>query len=533
MAAFARGQGWLPDHRRRAESHSGVGLGVDLYVRNHYLERFALVPELKRAGQPLLQLLAERRILVVGSGKSSAYLDFISRYLDPTEIDQRAGALAAEFPDLVELITLPLGTEGYRRKARVLLGTTSEAMLVITSRAWGHEGGNAISVELVSPGAADRPLAVTVTASHIAISLGTDGQGKPASSAAEVADAVTREAGGLVHAHTYRTSAGTGRMAPQERVVLSDFLGGPALIVREPFPVRVLRIGKRGDGARPGVLVYAQEHAREWVTPLVALETAERLLRNYGQDPDLTRLVDALEVFIIPCANPDGGHYSFYDSAMQRKNMAAHEGEGHWIHGDPNLRDLWGTDINRNYAVGSIFDGYAGASANCVGQTYAGAARLSEAESRNMLWLVEQHPNIRFAVNIHSYGGYIMWPPGSYLSSNREVLERPGQDQQALFRAVGERMVAGIGGRRGTKIRPERIGAGVDVLYSAAGNSGDHLWYDKGIFAFELEVGADLWDAEAGRFRPAGFQPHFSEGHEEAMEFADGVLALLQAASES
>jgi hypothetical protein len=52
-----------------------------------------------------------------------------------------------------------------------------------------------------------------------------------------------------------------------------------------------LRVGVHRDGSRTGVLAYAQEHAREWVTPLVTIETAERLLRNYGRDRATTRLL--------------------------------------------------------------------------------------------------------------------------------------------------------------------------------------------------------------------------------------------------
>lgn len=73
----------------------------------------------------------------------------------------------------------------------------------------------------------------------------------------------------------------------------------------------------------PGVLAYSQEHAREWVTPLVALETAERLLRDYGTDPQTTDLVDNLDIFIVPSVNPDGTNVSMWDDMFQRKNSTS------------------------------------------------------------------------------------------------------------------------------------------------------------------------------------------------------------------
>jgi hypothetical protein len=58
-----------------------------------------------------------------------------------------------------------------------------------------------------------------------------------------------------------------------------------------------IRIGKHRKGSKTGVLAYSQEHAREWVTPLVVVETADRLLRNYRNDAATRRLVDDLDIF--------------------------------------------------------------------------------------------------------------------------------------------------------------------------------------------------------------------------------------------
>ena len=92
----------------------------------------------------------------------------------------------------------------------------------------------------------------------------------------------------------------------------------PASYPREPYTVKALRIGADRDGSKTGVLLYAQEHAREWVTSLVALEAAQRLLHNYGSDPTTTALVDDLDIFIVPMTNPDGAAYSLYDNLLQR-----------------------------------------------------------------------------------------------------------------------------------------------------------------------------------------------------------------------
>ncbi|WP_248965141.1 hypothetical protein [Sphaerisporangium perillae] len=52
------------------------------------------------------------------------------------------------------------------------------------------------------------------------------------------------------------------------------------------------------------------------------------------------------------------------------------------------------------------------------------------------------------------------------------------------------------------------------MLYSAAGNSADEHWFNRGIIGWDFEVGADVYDQATGQFQAAGFQPPFAEGHE-------------------
>ena len=99
--------------------------------------------------------------------------DFTTRYMDPTEVYARFDALAAEFPNIAQLIPLPNRTNGYQRRAQATMAgdptgadnTPARAdqagAVVLTSRAWGHEGGNDITAEFRHPGAANAPLTVT------------------------------------------------------------------------------------------------------------------------------------------------------------------------------------------------------------------------------------------------------------------------------------------------------------------------------------------------------------------------------------
>ncbi|GAA3556788.1 M14 family zinc carboxypeptidase [Nonomuraea rosea] len=455
--------------------------------------------------------------------------DFITQYMPPAQLNERIKALHRRYPKLTDIIALPNRTNGYRRHAQALIGTPPAAAVVITSAAYGSEGGNDLAVELVTPGAPGRALQVSVNGKLVTVSLATDAAGAPVSTAAQVAAAVNATPGTGVKATTYRTDAGAGVMAPAPLTQLSDFLSAPADVSRAPAQVLALRVGAHRDGSRTGVLAYAQEHAREWVTPLVTIEAAERLLRNHARDKDTRRLLERTDIFIVPTVNPDGANYSFYDFNSQRKNMTNHCPAQQ---SDPALRNAWGVDVNRNYAVGSLSDGYFGASANCQSGTFAGPAEHSEPESRNVIWLAQRYRNIRFAMNVHSYGGYFMWPPGAYKLDGRVTLPRPAPEQEAYFLRSARTIEEAIAAERGTVTWPQQTGPVTDVLYSAAGNSADELWYDFGVYGWDFEVGADLWNPGTRTWEGVGFQPPFSEGHAEAMEFAAGLISLIGIAAD-
>ena len=449
--------------------------------------------------------------------------DFITSYLTPQELTERIKALAAEFPNISEIVELPYETNGYQRPAQALLGTANASRVGIDSKAWGHEGGNGITVALTNPGAANAPLSVSVAGSAITVSLATGNNGAVTSTAAQVVAAIngSTAASALVTAYTYRGNAGTGVVAPAT-ATLTDGLNAPASVERGPQTVYAIRIGKVRDGSKPGVLAYAQEHAREWVPPLVTIETAERLLRNYAQDAATKKLVNNLDIWIVPTTNPDGGTYSFYDYASQRRNMTNHcaiTGNS-----DFSARNSWGVDVNRNYDEYSYFDGYSGGSGSCTSDTYSGPAELSEPEAKNIDWIAATNPNIKFSMNLHSSGNYFMWSPGAYRSSDRLTAPRPTLEEESFFWGASSRILTAIKEYRGLSVTPARTGPVADVLYSAAGNSGDMLWYKYGINAWDFEVGT-------------AFQPPFENSnptggsaHAESQEFANGLIELIQIA---
>ncbi|MEO9325645.1 M14 family zinc carboxypeptidase [Nocardioides sp. C4-1] len=423
--------------------------------------------------------------------------------------------------DGATLRALPAGVTGRLVPATAV---SNDQRVGLDSKAWGHEGGDDLVVQVLDPGAANADLSVSVAGRTIQVVSASDATGARTSTAAQVVAAINAHprASTLVTAYTYRGNAGGGVVQPTRLIQLDDNLNAPDYVSHEPQTVYALRIGTSPEGTKPGVFAYAQEHAREWVPPLVTIEAAERLLRNYGTHAPTKDLVDNLEVWIMPSVNPDGGHYSFYDFASQRRNMKRYcEPTGNF---DVTARNSWGVDVNRNYDEYSLFDGYDGASASCTSDTFAGPGELSESESKNVDWVAAK-PNMKFSMNMHSSGNYFMWSPGAYKLPGRVSAPRPTLEEENYFWQASSRILTAIKRHRGMSVTPARTGVTSDVLYSAAGNSGDMNWYKHHLYAWNFEVGTTFQPPFESTTGPNG-----ASAHAETMEYANGLVELMRVA---
>ncbi len=454
---------------------------------------------------------------------------FIDGYLNPTEVYERLEQLHEDHPDVTEIVELPNRTNGYRRLAQALIGTANASRVGVDSLAWGHEGGNDISVELRNSGVASSALDVTVDGDAVTVHLATDAAGAVTSTAAQVVAALNAGAGALVKAYTYRGDAGAGVVAAAPPTLLSDNLAAPPEISRDPFPIRALRIGNHRDGSRPGVLIIAQDHARERVTPLVALEAAERLLANRDNDATTRRILENVDILIVPSNNPDGGHYNFFDRSGQRRNMTNYcplTGQA-----DVTARGNWGVDLNRNYRVGSALDGYDGASFSCTSDTFMGPDKLSEPEAQNIVWLADTYDNLKFFMTVHSSGGQLFWQPGAYIADGRITTPRPPLRDETYYWAMAEEILSNVKGLRDTVVQPGNVGGSSDVLYSSAGNVREDLYFNYGIYAFGWEIGGVQWNPETGEFDSGGgFIPEWPEADLQYQEYASGVIEMFEIA---
>lgn len=202
-------------------------------------------------------------------------------------------------------------------------------------------------------------------------------------------------------------------------------------LIALPFPTaekrtsHALHIGRGTRCPKTGVFVISGAHAREMGGPDICVYFAADLLEAYDLGTGLAyggttytagqvrSIVDKLDTIVFPDINPDGRNYAQTVNPMWRKNRnpASSGGQANRI----------GVDVNRNYdflwdfATAFHPNAQAGgtlASSNPSSDLFHGTGPFSEAETQNVRWLFERFPQICRFIDIHSYGGDILYPWG-------------------------------------------------------------------------------------------------------------------------
>lgn len=262
---------------------------------------------------------------------------------------------------------------------------------------------------------------------------------------------------------------------------------------RTSFALRIGRAGRvrfgREPAGKPGVLFTGCVHAREWGGAEICLAFAADLLWAYEHRQglgyggtrftarDVATIVDRLDVFVFPLVNPDGRTFS--QSAPEhadwrRNRRAAPPGQGpHCAGVDVNRNHDFVWDFRRHFAPGALHPGLASDDPCAWAQTYHGPAPASEPETRNIDWLLDEHPGIARYMDIHSYGEVVLYPWGNdqnqaaqaWMNFTNPAFDGargvggdaygeylPGPDQAAVI-AIAERVRDAVNGVRGGQYR--------------------------------------------------------------------------------
>jgi len=213
----------------------------------------------------------------------------------------------------------------------------------------------------------------------------------------------------------------------------------------------------------PEVLLMSNLHAREIITPEIAVFMIHYLTENYGSDPRVTQLVDERQIWIIPSCNPDGLDYVHHQDIWWRKNRRDN-GDG-----------TYGVDLNRNWGYAWGYDDE-GSSPFTWSETYRGTGPFSEPETQVLRDFTEAH-NFIISLSYHSYGNWWLYPWG-YIPENTP--------DHPTFVTIGDSCAAYNG------YEPGNSASG--TIYPTNGDSDDWLYGEQTtkykIFAFTPEVGS-------------------------------------------
>lgn len=174
-------------------------------------------------------------------------------------------------------------------------------------------------------------------------------------------------------------------------------------------------------GDNPRVFIMSGIHARErggpdnviyFVADLLAARKAGTGVSYGGKNYTAEEVETALSagLVILPITNPDGVNYDQTTGTCWRKNRNTESSAG-----DPNGQDV-GIDLNRNYDF--VWDykkafnlQYADspASDDPSSEVFYGTGPASEAETKAVVWTLDQYQNITWFMDLHSFAGSLLY----------------------------------------------------------------------------------------------------------------------------
>ena len=316
-----------------------------------------------------------------------------------------------------------------------------------------------------------------------------------------------------------------------------------------------IKIANGSGSGRPGVYFLGGIHSREWGSSDILINFVEQLEQAYHNGTGLTfgsrtfsvadiqTIVNTLDIVVFPQANPDGRNYSINTDAMWRKNRRTAAPNS------PTPDQCTGVDINRNYDFLWNYPAYFNVAGSgivdstdpCDYQLYNGPSALSEPETENAKWIFDNFPNVRFFIDLHSYGEDILysWGDDEDQSADPNMNFRnpafdgtrgvkgdaykeyiPANDLSTALN-LANALHDGIQAFRG---RNYTVKSGYD-LYPTAGTSDDYAYSrhfvdgsKSNVIAYTLE-----WGSPANS---TPFHPAYSEMQNIIQEVTSGLLAF-------
>jgi len=173
-------------------------------------------------------------------------------------------------------------------------------------------------------------------------------------------------------------------------------------------PIWALKISDNvaTEEPEPRVVIDANIHAREYAPSEIALDIIWQLLYGYTNNATFASWVNGMEIYVIPCLNPDGRYYCDTVDTDWRKNGRDNNRDGSMTYPTD------GVDLNRNSSFWWGSDS-TGSSTSSGSDTYRGPRPASEPEIQAYdAFLQRVRPG--FTLSFHSYMGVYYGPYGDF-----------------------------------------------------------------------------------------------------------------------
>jgi carboxypeptidase T len=163
------------------------------------------------------------------------------------------------------------------------------------------------------------------------------------------------------------------------------------------------------DEDEPVVFFDGTHHACEVMGMEICLALIDTLLFNYGEDANITSLINHTEIWLVPLVNPDGHSAVMNDiSHYYRKNGRDLNNNG--ILYEYSCNDWWtcsteGIDLNRNYD----WHWDVGGQSSPTSYYYRGESAGSESENVAITGLLRRIKPL-LSISYHSYGEIVFYP---------------------------------------------------------------------------------------------------------------------------
>jgi carboxypeptidase T len=313
-----------------------------------------------------------------------------------------------------------------------------------------------------------------------------------------------------------------------------------------------LRAGKKEK--RVGVLFTGGVHAREWGGPDICINFIVQLLQAYHNNTSILyggktftanqvkTIMENLDIFVFPLVNPDGRAYS-----QSHDNPHCIENENVWWRKNRRPNDTekaMGVDLNRNYDF--LWNSGIGTETVPSTETYRGPEPFSEPESKNVRYLFDTYPHIQFYVDIHSFGGLILYNWGDDDNQNSDPAQnfhnptydgKRGTTADTVYRefipADDERLEAALANRMNQALKAVRNQSykvqQAAALYPTSATSDDYAFsrnmidpIKEKVYSFTIEFGTN-------KECDGSFIPSFTEMKEIIKDVSSALTELCLA----